>query len=355
MQLQAVALPPLPFEARKRGALTHIKISLYDAVMFSALDIFRALGDPTRLRIVHLLRAMELAVGEIAQVVGQSQPRVSRHVRILAEAGLVERRKEGNWVFLRLGKATEVAPFLALFDQLTPSDSEKLWQAADLARLAAVRADRAHAAEAYFAEHAEEWDAIRSLHVAEAEVEATMTALLAREPIGHLLDIGTGTGRMIELFGGAAEQVTALDRSPDMLRMARAKLPQDAGDKYALLLGDFLDLPLEPGSSDTVLLHQVLHYAQAPDAVIAEAARVTAADGRVLIADFAPHEREELRVRDQHARLGFSDEQMDGWFANAGLSLERVESLPGKQLTVKLWLGRRKGARILPIEGRISA
>ncbi|HUD93159.1 metalloregulator ArsR/SmtB family transcription factor [Sphingobium sp.] len=323
--------------------------------MLSALDIFRALGDPTRLRIVHLLRAMELAVGEIAQVVGQSQPRVSRHVRILAEAGIVERRKEGNWVFLRLGRGAEVAPFLDLFDLLTPSEGEKLWQAADLARLAAVRADRASAAEAYFAEHAEEWDAIRSLHVPEAQVEAAMKALLAREPIGHLLDIGTGTGRIIELFGAVADQVTALDRSPDMLRMARAKLPQDAGDKYALLLGDFLDLPLEPGSADTVVLHQVLHYAQAPEAVIAEAARVTAADGRVLIADFAAHEREELRSRDQHARLGFADEQIERWFADAGLELDRVEALPGQELTVQLWLGRRKSARILPIEGRISA
>lgn len=323
--------------------------------MHAALDIFRALGDPTRLRIIHLLRAMELAVGEIAQVVGQSQPRVSRHVRILAEAGLVERRKEGNWVFLRLGRDLSVTPFLGLFDQLQPSEGEALWQAADLARLTAVRADRARAAESYFAEHAEEWDAIRSLHVAEADVEAAMTALLASAPIGHLLDIGTGTGRIIELFGDKARQVTALDRSPDMLRLARAKLPQDAGDKYALLLGDFLDLPLEAGAADTVVLHQVLHYAQAPEAVIAEAARATAVHGRVLIADFAAHEREELRVRDQHARLGFSDEQIELWFAAAGLALERVETLPGQELTVKLWLGRRGDAPAPRQEGRISA
>jgi ArsR family transcriptional regulator len=323
--------------------------------MQAALDIFRALGDPTRLRIVHLLRAMELAVGEIAQVVGQSQPRVSRHVRILAEAGLVERRKEGNWVFLRLARGPATAPFLTLFDRLEPSGAESLWQAADLARLAAVRADRARAAEAYFAEHAEQWDAIRSLHVAEAEVEAAMTALLRAEPIGRLLDIGTGTGRMIELFGGQAAQVTAIDRSPDMLRLARAKLPQDAGDRYALLLGDFLDLPLDRASADTVLLHQVLHYAQAPERAIAEAARVTAIGGRVLIADFAPHEREELRSRDQHARLGFSDDQMAGWFAQTGLALERVETLPGQELTVQIWLGRRVGAQLLPLEERKSA
>lgn len=323
--------------------------------MAPLLDLFRALGDPTRLRIVHLLRAMELAVGEIAQVVGQSQPRVSRHVRILVEAGLVEKRKEGNWVFLRMTRNGTAQPFYELFDCVTPSESEALWQHADLARLAAVRNDRARAADDYFARHAEEWDAIRSLYVSEAEVEAAMQGLLADEPIGHLLDIGTGTGRMMQLLGDKARQVTAVDRSPDMLRLARAKLPGEGGDKYALVMADFTDLPIEARSVDTVVLHQVLHYAQAPETVIAEAARVMDAGGRLLIADFAAHEREELRIRDQHARLGFSDEQMAQWFADAGIETERALELPGGELTVKIWLGRRHTAQVLPMEGRISA
>ena len=314
------------------------------------LDLFHALGDPTRLRIVHLLRAMELAVGEIAQVVGQSQPRVSRHVRILVEAGLVERRKEGNWVFLALGRDESLTPLFALFDRVVSSESEALWQAADLARLAAVRNDRARAADEYFAQHAEEWDAIRSLHISEGEVEAAMRSALAGEAIGHLLDIGTGTGRMIQLFGPQADRVTAIDRSPDMLRLARAKLPEDAADKYRLVMGDFAALPLDDAAADTIVLHQVLHYAQAPEAVIAEAARVLDSGGRLLIADFAPHEREDLRVRDQHARLGFSDAQMQGWFAAAGLDIVSERTLPGGELTVKIWLGRRHMAQIVPIE-----
>ncbi|MBB3981283.1 ArsR family transcriptional regulator [Sphingobium fontiphilum] len=321
--------------------------------MSAMLDIFRALADPTRLRIVCLLRAMELAVGEIAVVVGQSQPRVSRHVRILAEAGLVDRRKEGNWVFLRIARSDAAAALLDMFDRLPPSENEDLWQRADLARLAAVRNDRSRAAEAYFAQYAEQWDAIRSLHVAEADVEARMGAILGGQPVGRLLDIGTGTGRMIELFGPQADQVTAIDRSPDMLRLARAKLPADAGDKYALVMGDFMALPLAEESADTVVLHQVLHYAPAPEAVIAEAARVCGGGGRVLIADFAPHQREELRTRDQHARLGFADDQIERWFDAAGLDLERTDSLPGQELTVKLWLGRRRAsAQVPPIEGR---
>ncbi|WP_336958083.1 metalloregulator ArsR/SmtB family transcription factor [Sphingobium aquiterrae] len=323
--------------------------------MTAILDIFRALGDPTRLRIFHLLRAMELAVGEIAQVVGQSQPRVSRHVRILVEAGLVERRKEGNWVFLRIGGDGARAPLLEMFDRIVPSENELLWQRADLARLAAVRNDRSRAAEDYFAQHAEEWDAIRSLHLPETDVEAAMQGLLGGDTLGRLLDIGTGTGRMIQLFGPQAEQVTAVDRSPDMLRLARAKLPEDGSGKYAVLMGDFMALPLDAHSVDTVILHQVLHYAQAPEGAIAEAARVLDAGGRLLVADFAPHQREELRSRDQHARLGFSDEQISQWFAAAGLGLDRVETLPGGELTVKLWLGCRHTAQILPIEGQLRA
>ena len=323
--------------------------------MSSVLEMFRALSDPTRIRIVQLLRSMELSVGEIAQVIGQSQPRTSRHIRILVEAGIAERRKEGSWVFLHLLQTTQVAPLLACLDAAPANDSEMLWMKADLARLAAVRNDRAQAAEDYFAEHAEEWDAIRSLHIADSDVERAMVDLLGGEGVARLLDIGTGTGRMLELFGPAARSVTAVDRSPDMLRLARAKLPEKGSDKYALLLGDFYALPVADGSVDTVLLHQVLHYAQAPEAVLAEAARVMDAHGRLLIVDFAPHEQEELRVDHAHARLGFSDEQVAQWFAALGLDLDRTQALPGGALTVKLWLGRRRANTVISIEGRGTA
>lgn len=326
--------------------LTDIKKSLYDRRMTGQLDLLRALGDSTRLRIVHLLRAMELAVGEIALVIGQSQPRVSRHVRILAEAGLIERRREGSWVFLTLCQAPSGRAVRTVLDAIPLDEVEASWVQADAARLAAVRAERARAAEDYFAAHAAQWDAIRSLHLPEAQVEAAIIALLGEAPLGHLVDIGTGTGRMAMLFGPRAKQVTALDRSPDMLRLARAKLPQDAGAHYRLLLGDFNALPLADACADTVILHQVLHYAHAPDQVLAEAARVLGEGGRLLVADFAPHDLEELRARDAHARLGFSDAQMEQWFAAAGLRAERIETLPGVPLTIKLWLARRIGARV---------
>ncbi|HEX8555652.1 MAG TPA: metalloregulator ArsR/SmtB family transcription factor, partial [Sphingomonas sp.] len=191
--------------------------------MTIALDIFRALADATRLRIVALVRHMELSVGELAQVLGQSQPRVSRHVKILVDAQLLERRKEGSWVFVALGRPAAVAPIAAALDAWGLHEPDH-WAVADAARLAAVRADRAASAAAWFEAHAGEWDAIRSLHVADSAVEAAMARVLGEGPLGRLIDIGTGTGRMLELFGDAAETALGIDRSSEMLRLARAKL-----------------------------------------------------------------------------------------------------------------------------------
>jgi ubiquinone/menaquinone biosynthesis C-methylase UbiE len=324
-------------------------------MMQGQLDLFRALADPTRLRIVHLLREMELAVGEVALVVGQSQPRVSRHVRIIVEAGLADRRKEGSWVFLRLRDGAAAQELLAFLDAAPPSDSERLWIEADQARLAAVRAERARAAEDYFASHAEEWDAHRSLYVPEAEVERAMIEMLRGHDLGKLLDVGTGTGRMATLFAPKADNVLAIDRSAEMLRLARGKLPHDISDRVHFLAGDFNALPIEDRAADTAILHQVLHYAQAPERAIAEISRTLRDGGRLLIVDFASHEREELRTRDAHSRLGFSDEQIGVWFAAAGVKLEKVESLPGSGLTVKLWLGERHGSSIVQLRDTRSS
>jgi len=308
--------------------------------MRAELEIFRALADPTRLRIVALLRAMELSVGELAQVLGQSQPRVSRHVKILVDAGLAERRKEGSWVFLGLGNPARVRPLLNAIDGWSES-GEDHWTRADIARLEAVRADRQAAAGAYFAAHAEQWDAIRSLHVAESEVEAAMGRALGKDAIGRLVDIGTGTGRMLELFGGDAGNAIGIDRSPEMLRLARAKLAEVGLEKAEIRQGDMYALELPNGSADTVILHQVLHYAQQPAAVIAEAARLLDTGGRLLIVDFAAHEREDLRSQNAHARLGFSEEQIARWFEAARIEGGLVDELEGGELTVKLWSGRR--------------
>lgn len=308
--------------------------------------LFAALADPTRLRVLALLRAMELSVGEIAQVLGQSQPRVSRHVKILAEAGLIDRRREGSWVFLALGSGELVEPLFGLIDRWKSRGGADI-SGADIDRLQAVRAERAAAAQSYFDAHAVDWDRLRSLHVAEAEVEAAIARAVTADgrAVGRLTDIGTGTGRMIELFGQQASQALGVDRSPEMLRLARVKLAE-AGLAAELRQGDMYALPLPSGSADTVILHQVLHYAQNPAAAVAEAGRLLATCGRLLIADFAPHEREELRNRDAHARLGFADEAVLKYLEQAGLVGEVVEHLEGGELTVTIWAGDRPAERL---------
>ncbi len=314
-----------------------------------AIDaIFKALADPTRLRIARLLSAMELAVGELAQVLGQSQPRVSRHVGILCDAGLAERHREGSWVFLRAVSSGEdaTAVHAALDRLLAIAEQENLEFAAicsdDRRKLTAIREARECNAEDYFARHASEWDDLRALHTSDGQVETHLAQALSDASIGAILDIGTGTGRMAELFADQADRIVALDKNLEMLRVARAKLQHLPASRIELVQGDFADLPFAAGSFDTVLLHQVLHFAQDPALPLAEAARVTRPGGRIAIVDFAAHNREELRDRYQHTRLGFSDKQMRELLRGSGFKAINPIALEGGELVVKIWIGERR-------------
>ena len=304
--------------------------------------LFQALADPTRLRILALLRAMELSVGELAQLLGQSQPRVSRHVKILSDSGLVGRRKEGSWVYLQLAEAERTEQLFEISKGLD-AEAEQLF-AADAVRLESVRQDRAEAARLYFEAHAATWDSIRSLHAADEEIEQAIDRMLADRPLGALLDVGTGTGRMLELFAPKARSAIGIDRSSEMLRLARVKLEAAGICGASLRQGDMYALPLGDRSADSIILHQVLHYAQQPGAAIAEAARVLSPSGQLLVIDFAQHDRAELKEQDAHLRLGFADDAMRGWFAAAGLELDRTERLGGGELTVIIWRGVKSAA-----------
>ncbi len=314
--------------------------------------IFRALADPTRLRITRLLDHMELAVGELAQILGQSQPRVSRHVGILCDAGLAERRREGSWVFLRSPTAADGATAIvdAVARMLAIAERESPELAAicktDRQKLSAIRKSRESIAEGYFERHASEWDELRKLHIADQLVEDALIAELDGAPLGTLLDIGTGTGRMAELFAGKADHVVALDKNLEMLRIARAKLQHLPAAQVELVQGDFGDLPFPAASFETVLFHQVLHFAQEPELALQEAARVTRPGGRIAIVDFDAHDLEELRDRYAHARLGFADTQVADLLRSTGFEPSPPIALDGKQLVVKIWTGKRRGSPV---------
>ena len=308
--------------------------------------MLRAAGDPTRLRLLLLLRQAELTVSELIEIVGQSQPRVSRHLKLLGEAGLVERFKEGSWVFCRAADRGTGAELSRVIAELADPQAQE----ADKARLDHVRTGRAAAAAAYFKSNAAEWERIRALHAPEKDVETAIARHLTAGKIESFLDAGTGTGRMLELIAPHAGRAIGIDVSPDMLAIARDRLLRGNIQNAQVRLGDTSRLLFPNGAAgsgfDVVLFHQVLHYLDDPQHAVAEAARVMTPGGKILIADFTPHKEEFLRDEFAHRRLGFSDREVEGWFAAAGLAPTGSETFApkseGQKLTVKLWLAVQK-------------
>jgi ArsR family transcriptional regulator len=307
--------------------------------MDAMLAALRAVAEPTRLRLLVLCARGELTVSELAQILGQSQPRVSRHLKLLCEASLLDRFREGSWVFYRLSSGKAAG---ALGRHLVAACGEAdATIALDLQRLAAIKRQRAEHAAAYFRENAAQWHKIRSLYIDEREVEAALSAIVAAAAPHDLLDIGTGTGRMLEILGPQVGQAMGIDQSREMLAVARVNLEQAGLSNGIVRLGDMYQLPLGDASFDAVVIHQVLHYADRPATVIAEAARVLRRGGILVIVDFAPHTLEYLREDHAHRRLGFADADVEEWCRAGGLEPAAPRRLPGDPLTVVVWTAHR--------------
>lgn len=308
------------------------------------VELLKAAGEPTRLRLLVLLAAGDLTVTDLTDILGQSQPRISRHLKLLAEAGLIDRYQEGAWAYFRLkqdGRAAELARAL-----LSSLDSDDPVLLRDGERLSGVKRARAEKAQAYFSEHAADWDELRRLHVDDSEVEAALLKLIGPESVDSLLDLGTGTGRMLQLLSDSYRRAVGVDASRDMLAVARANLDKAGVLKASVRLGDILNLPLDGGEFDLVLIHQVLHFLVQPELALAEAARMLVPGGRLVVIDLAPHSLDYLREEYAHVRLGFSHPVMSEWMSRSGLDLEKVVDLrpagKGPQgLTVTIWLARR--------------
>ena len=309
------------------------------ASMGELLAALRAVAETTRLRLLVLCARGELTVSELAQILGQSQPRVSRHLKLLCEAGLLDRFREGSWVFYRLSSGSAASALSRHLVAAFGKADETI--ALDLQRLAAIKRQRAEVAAAYFSENAAQWHRIRSLYIDETEVEAALSEVIAAAGPQDLLDIGTGTGRMLEILGPRVIHALGIDQSREMLAVARVNLERTGLANSTVRLGDMYQLPLADASFDAVVIHQVLHYADRPAAAIAEAARVLRPNGVLVVVDFAPHALEYLRDEHAHRRLGFADPDVDEWCRAAGLDPNPARRLPGDPLTVVIWTAHR--------------
>jgi demethylmenaquinone methyltransferase/2-methoxy-6-polyprenyl-1,4-benzoquinol methylase/ArsR family transcriptional regulator len=302
-----------------------------------------AAGEISRLRLLVLLAEAELTVTELVTILRQSQPRISRHLKLLVESGLVERNREGAWAFFRL--SDQGPPAALARDAVARLDPNDPVLAADRGRLAEVRDERNRAAARYFASQAKDWNRIRALHVPEEQVDRAISELVGRDRLGAVLDLGTGTGRMLEIIAPHADRAVGIDQSRAMLNVARARLDQAGLRNVQLRQGDLYALPVERDAYDLVVLHQVLHYLDDPSRAIREAARALRPAGRLLIVDFAPHLQEQLRAVHAHRRLGFAAAEVSGYLRDAGLELLQQRDLAPEQeetekLTVSLWLAK---------------
>ncbi|MET0600321.1 MAG: metalloregulator ArsR/SmtB family transcription factor [Mesorhizobium sp.] len=307
------------------------------------VDTLKAAAESSRLRILALLSRGDLTVSDLTEILNQSQPRVSRHLKLLLEAGLIGRYQEGSWAYFRLSDDDAARDFIhGLVSRVHLSDPQV---ERDLERLSAVKRRRQDRAAAYFSANATHWDRLRSLHASDAAVEAALKRLVGRRPFQAMLDLGTGTGRLLELFSPLYRRGIGIDLSREMLAVARANLDRAGVAHAQVRLGDLYAPPVERDAFDLVTMHQVLHYLEDPQLAIREAARLLRPSGRLVIVDFAPHALEFLRDEHAHMRLGFADRQIAEWFAEAALDLEDSEAFEpgagsGPRLTVKLWVGR---------------
>ncbi len=307
------------------------------------LSALAAAGEATRLRLLALLAEAELTVSELVTILGQSQPRISRHLKLLVEAGLVERHREGAWVFCLVAQSGPAAGFARdLIGRLAPVDPRLV---ADRARLAEVRKARADHAARFFETHAATWDELRAMHVSEERVEAAILDVVGAAPLRAVLDLGTGTGRMLELLAPMAGRAVGIDQSAQMLSVARVRLERAGLRNVHLRQGDIYAVPVEPDFYDLVVVHQVLHYLDDPSRAVREAARALRPGGRLIVVDFAPHTEESLRAAQAHRRLGFAGEEVAAFMAASDLDVIETRNLvpdknEGGKLTVSLWLGR---------------
>nr|WP_321443889.1 metalloregulator ArsR/SmtB family transcription factor [uncultured Cohaesibacter sp.] len=313
------------------------------------VGLLKASGEPTRLRLLSLLAEGDLSVKDLTAILNQSQPRISRHLKLLYEAGLVDRLPEGAWVYYCLTRDQAKGDLVSA--SLRHIDQEDLMIRRDMERLAQIKQTQRQQATEYFQQNAERWDELRALHVPESAVESAILEALGDKPIQRMLDLGTGTGSMLSLLADRCRFGLGVDANRSMLAIARTRLDGPHHNHLHVQQGDILDLTTLDRTFDLVTVHQVLHYLDDPSAALVEAGRVLLPGGRILVADFAPHDYEFLRKDHAHRRLGFSRDVMSRWMQQAGFNVlsatdlaetRRLDEMSDTPLTVTIWVAEKR-------------
>jgi len=307
--------------------------------MDTLLAALAACADPTRLRLLSLGARGTFCVNDFCEILGQSQPRLSRHLRLLCEAGLFERTREGANAWFALAQGERGALARDILRRLPTGDP---LLAADRRGAARVLADRSRAASEKFRSRGADWDEMRALSLPAETVEARLLEMLPAGELGHALDIGTGTGRLLECLAPRIASGLGIDASRTMLALARVRLASPEFSHCSVRLADMYALPLPDASFDYVFLQMVLHYAEDPAAAFAEARRVLAPGGRLIVVDLAPHDRSALVEQMAHRRLGFGDADMEALLNGVGLAAGQPVAVAGPAssgppLSVRIW------------------
>jgi len=294
------------------------------------LRIHKALADETRLRLCAILLRHELNVGELTGVLGMGQPRISRHLKILAEAGLLECRREGLWAFYRAAPSGPGRRFLDCQEELLAAEPRCVQ---DRERAAQVLRERVAATQRFFDSVAGQWRDLSREILGDFDLADEMAARLHAGML--VADLGCGPGELLARLAEGARLAIGVDSSPRMLELAAARL---AGrTNVSLRLGELEHLPLREGEVQAVTLSLVLHHVSDPVAVLAEARRVLAPGGELLVAEFDRHDNEAMRERYGDARLGVDRNMLYDWLLAAGFDPRRTDAFPVNQgLTVLL-------------------
>lgn len=308
--------------------------------MDTLLAALRAAAEPTRLRLLALGARGAFCVTELTEILGQSQPRLSRHLKLLCESGLLAREREGAnaWFALPTGPDGDLARQLVAH---LPADDAIL--ESDRRQAARVLAERARAASERFRRQGADWDEMHALDLPAPAVESALLSLVPEQSGTRLLDIGTGTGGVLELLAPRIAQGLGVDASKAMLALARARLSRAGLSHCAVRLADMYRLPLADASFDIAVLQMVLHYAEDPAGVVAEAARVLGPRGRLILIDLAKHDRQDLTAKLAHRWPGFADAAIATMLEGAGLRAGPPLRVAGP-LEIRIWPAARPAA-----------